>query len=329
MLFKGLFFTIFISVTFFTRNSYADTCQQEDRLQILGSGGPELNDNRTSSSYLLWHNKEAKVLLDAGSGSSIQFGLGGADFENLELILLSHLHTDHSADLPAFVKGSFFTPREADLWVLGPGGNARVPSTSAFIQRLFSDNGAFSYLSDYLKPGQESYLLKSGDVIDDSTKLFRKRFSWGEVSAIRVNHGPIPAVAWRVNLGECSLAYSGDMSNKTGKFAQFAKGVDLLILHMAIPENAHVIAKNLHMTPSQIAEIIQVAKPKAVLLSHFMRRSERGLQASLKIIEDSYKGRIYLAKEQLSISLKTDPIKSDSTNAESAKPPPVVRDSAK
>src|SRR6056297_782871 len=64
------------------------------RLQVLGSGGPELDDGRRSSSYLLWLDDRARVLLDAGSGSSVAFGASGADFADLQAILLSHLHTD-------------------------------------------------------------------------------------------------------------------------------------------------------------------------------------------------------------------------------------------
>ena len=73
-------------------------------LQVLGSGGPELDDGRASASYLLWKDEKANVLVDAGSGSSVQFGASGADFTDVDTILLSHLHTDHAADLPSFIK---------------------------------------------------------------------------------------------------------------------------------------------------------------------------------------------------------------------------------
>lgn len=305
-------------VTFFTREIQAENCQQDLQLQILGSGGPELDDGRSSSSYLVWYKKKARILLDTGSGSSVQFGLSDGNFAHLDVILLSHLHTDHSADLPAFVKGSFFTSRDTDLKIFGPAGNTRVPSTFDFVQRLFGDKGAFSYLSDYLNPGQESYVLKPENAVVKDSKLFKRNFRWGQVTALSVDHGPIPAVAWRVDMESCSLAYSGDMSNKTGKFAAFARGVDLLIMHMAIGQNAHVIAKNLHMEPSQIADIIAEVKPKAVLLSHFMHRSERSLQASLNIIRDKYQGPLYLAEELLTLPLKAVSM-----------PPPAEHDSVK
>ncbi|WP_231611893.1 MULTISPECIES: MBL fold metallo-hydrolase [unclassified Pseudoalteromonas] len=78
-------------------------------LQILGSGGPELNDGRASTSYLIWHENKARVLVDVGSGASIGFDKAGAKFSDVDAILLSHLHTDHAGDLPSFIKGSYFT----------------------------------------------------------------------------------------------------------------------------------------------------------------------------------------------------------------------------
>ncbi|MCF6193764.1 MAG: hypothetical protein L3J46_05455, partial [Kangiellaceae bacterium] len=41
------------------------------KLQILGSGGPEINDGLASSSYLVWIDDKAKIMVDAGGGSSL------------------------------------------------------------------------------------------------------------------------------------------------------------------------------------------------------------------------------------------------------------------
>lgn len=296
-----LFFMLFAAFYFGSLQAKTEMCSQEIAVQVLGSGGPELDDGRTSSSYLIWRGEKAEVLLDTGSGSSIQYGLSGAKFQELDVILLSHLHTDHSADLPSFVKGSFFTPRVTDLWVLGPPGNHIVPSTTDFISRLFGDNGAFSYLSDYLKEEQESYLLRSENAVSKDDKEFQKRFPWGNVSGIRVQHGPIPAIAWKVEIDGCSIVYSGDMSNKSKKLGDFSTNADLLVAHLAIPESAGRIAKNLHMAPSEIGDIVKQAKPRSLLLSHFMRRSERALDENLEAIKADYPGPIILAKEQLKL----------------------------
>jgi len=76
-------------------------------LEVLGSGGPEL-DGRASASYILWIDNEARLLVDMGSGSMLRFEQSSAKLETLEAVVLTHLHIDHSVDLPAFIKAGFF-----------------------------------------------------------------------------------------------------------------------------------------------------------------------------------------------------------------------------
>jgi len=80
--------------------SWASCAEHNISLQVLGSGGPELDDQRASSSYLIWADNKAVALIDIGGGASLNYERSGAQFEDLKVIALSHLHVDHSADLP-------------------------------------------------------------------------------------------------------------------------------------------------------------------------------------------------------------------------------------
>lgn len=62
-------------------------------------------DGRASSSYILWIDDKAKLLVDMGSGSMLRFEQSKAKLEDLEAVVLTHLHIDHSVDLPSFIKG--------------------------------------------------------------------------------------------------------------------------------------------------------------------------------------------------------------------------------
>ncbi|MDQ7084612.1 MAG: MBL fold metallo-hydrolase [Sulfurovum sp.] len=66
-------------------------------LQVLGSGGPESTDKRASSAYLIWIDGKSRILVDFGGGASLRFEEVGAEIEDLEVILLTHLHVDHTA----------------------------------------------------------------------------------------------------------------------------------------------------------------------------------------------------------------------------------------
>ncbi len=135
-------------------------------LQVLGSGGPELQDKRASSSYLIWEDGQARVLVDAGGGSALRFGESGAQMSQLDVILFSHFHVDHSGDFPVLIKSSWFEDRKRPLPVYGPEGNDFMPSTVEFVYDFFGDkHGAYRYLSELLVPGEEGdYKLQPHNV---------------------------------------------------------------------------------------------------------------------------------------------------------------------
>jgi len=281
------------ALTGFTITGQAASClDQNVKLQVLGSGGPELNDGRASTSYLIWVDDKARVLIDAGGGSSFNFEKSGAKVEDLQAVLFSHFHVDHSGDFPAYLKASFFSPRTENLPVFGPAGNDRMPSTSEFLNALYGSEGAYQYLSTYLEPNIASdFKLVAHDVVLADAKV--KSFTVNKaltVSAIPVHHGPIAAVAWRADMGECSISFSGDMNNATGNLAKLANRSQLLVAHNAVPEGAEGVARNLHMPPSEIGRIAQQAEVGQLLISHRMKRT---LGASAELATRSELGKYY------------------------------------
>lgn len=291
----GLFILVLIS-SFYTRA--AQPCCSVT-LQVLGSGGPELDDGRTSTSYLIWVDGKARLLIDTGPGSSVAFGKSKANFADLSGILLTHLHVDHAADLPAYVKGSFFTSRDSDLKIFGPAANSLMPATSDYVKRLLAGKGAFRYLQDYVDGSVSAdYQINTIDVNLDQRKVSQFALSQEMViSALPVFHGPVAAVSWRVDIGNRSIVISGDMSGKTVGFGGFAKDADLLVMHNAIPEQAGEVAKNLHMTPSEIGQFAQQAKAKKVIVSHRMKRTNGQEAVTSRLIKQYYSGPIEFAED--------------------------------
>ena len=117
-------------------------------VQVLGSGGPELQDKRASTSYLIWDNGRARVIVDAGGGSALRFGESGAQMSQLDVVLFSHFHIDHSGDFPTLVFSSWFEDRKRPLPVFGPTGNEFMPSTTEFVRDLFSEQLVCSAATD-------------------------------------------------------------------------------------------------------------------------------------------------------------------------------------
>ena len=289
---------LFLSILIVTPSWSEQTCgKQGIWLQVLGSGGPESTDQRASSGYLIWHGGKARILVDMGGGSLLRYEQSGAQVNDLDVILLTHLHVDHSADLPALIKASYFTGRDRDLPIYGPTGNKLMPSTVTFVQRLFGKDGAFRYLSDYLH-GSESYQLVPYNV-QASGKARHSVLSTAEyrVTAVPVHHGPIPALAWRVDLANTSIVFSGDMNNDYDTLAGLAMNADLLLAHNAIPEQAAGAARNLHMPPSVIGAIAARAKVGQLVLSHRMQRTLGEEVQTTQRIRQHYSGPVHFAED--------------------------------
>lgn len=261
-------------------------------LQVLGSGGPELQTGRASSSYLVWQDGTARVLIDSGGGSALRFGEAGANMADLELVLFTHLHADHSADFPALVKSSNFEERKRPLPVYGPAGNKLFPSTTEFVASLFNaKRGSFRYLSEFITPGAGSYVLQSHAIAPGPHEV-RRVFSGGGISAdaTTVIHGPVPALAWRVQIGDTRLVFSGDTNGDNGNLQTLAAQADIFVAHNAVPEGVSGGARKLHMPPSVIGQIAGAAKVKHLVISHRMLRTLGKEQETRTAIEQHYKG---------------------------------------
>jgi ribonuclease BN (tRNA processing enzyme) len=278
----------------------AQTCGQKGlAVQVLGSGGPELQDKRASTSYLIWQDGRARVMVDAGGGSALRFGESGAQMSQLDVFLFSHFHIDHSGDFPALIFSSWFEDRARPLPVYGPAGNEYMPSTTEFVHDLFSDpHGAWRYLSELVEPGQGgSYHLRPHDVVAGAAPVHVLRNDAMALYAVRVVHGAFPALAWRVEMGGKRIVFSGDTNGDGEGLTQLAMNADLFVAHNAVPEDATGVERRLHMPPSVIGTTAGHAQVRQLVLSHRMLRTLGKEDATRMEIRRSYAGPIAFAND--------------------------------
>ena len=224
----------------------------------------------------------------------------GAVVTDLDAILFSHFHVDHSADLPALIKSSFFDERRRDLPVFGPSGSGYfMPNTEDFLESLFGIEGAFRYLSAFLDDGRSNGYRLLPKVLDVTNHKTQPAFSNQRVTitAIGVHHGALPALAWRIELGGKSIVFSGDMNGEFETLPSLARDAGILVAHNAVPENARGVERFLHMPPSVIGTIAAKAGVKKLVLSHRMRRTLGKEQQTRSIIKKSYAGPIAFAND--------------------------------
>jgi len=268
-------------------------------VQVLGSGGPETQDKRASTSYLLWDHGRARVMVDAGGGSALRFGESGAQMSQVDVFLFSHFHVDHTSDFPALIFSSWFEDRKRPLPIFGPSGNKFMPSTTEFVSDLFSEpHGAWRYLSDLVEPSTEgSYTLQPHNVAPSATPVLVFRNAEMALYAVSVIHGAFPALAWRVEIGGKRIVFSGDTNGEGEGLTQLASNADLFVAHNAVPEGATGVERRLHMPPSVIGTIAGNAHVRQLILSHRMLRTLGNEDETQAEIKRHYSGPITFAND--------------------------------
>jgi len=268
-------------------------------VQVLGSGGPIAEGSRASSSYLVWMDGKARVLVDAGGGAKLRFGEAKARIEDLDVIAISHLHVDHVADLIALLKAGYFADRSRPLPIVGPSAGADFPSMEEFLRgQLDAERGTYRYLRGYLD-GTEGFFAAPPVVVDASGAAAAEVYR-GEglvVEAVGVHHGRIPSLGFIVTARDRRIAFAGDQSGDAPKFWERAAGAGLLVVHHAIPEGAGKGVQDLHATPSTLARLASQAKVEHLVLSHNMQRSLEGRDKAMATIRRAYSGQLTLADD--------------------------------
>ena len=267
-------------------------------LQILGSGGVELNDRRSPPSYLVWIDDRARLLVNAGPAASLRFDEAGAAFADLDAVVFTHLRPHATADFASLIEGSADAGRERTLPVFGPAA-PEGESATAFVERMIGVGGPYPELAGYLDfRAPAGYRLSVRDVPAAGSRRWAafgtERIS---LSAMPVHHGGAPALAWRVQAGDFALVFAGGFSNRKDVVAGFAKDADALIVHHAIQEDARGEALERFAIPSQLGRIAARANARMLVLGHRSNRTLGRESVSRAAIEAHYQGPLVFANE--------------------------------
>jgi ribonuclease BN (tRNA processing enzyme) len=276
---------------------------------VLGSGGPIANARRVSSGYVVSIDGQARILVDAGGGTFERIGRCGVDLAGLEQILLTHLHIDHTSELAAVVMDLYMLDRTRSIAVAGPTGRpgndaapenaSPQPGVADFIRLLFGTDGAWRYMNTFEGFAIDVHETPSAlaDRAIHQIPAGRMLADLGvSLSAVAVPHGMMPAVAFRIDCGDESIVFSGDLSASTAELIMLAKNCSLLVHDFALPErdgpNSH-----LHAKPSAVGRTAQQSGAKRLLLTHFLPAIEDALTESVEIVRREYSGPIELAND--------------------------------
>jgi ribonuclease BN (tRNA processing enzyme) len=270
----------------------------EMELIVLGSGGPR-SFGRGETSYVVLIAGTPRVLVDAGSGAFVESGKLNLDLDRMDIVLLTHLHIDHSADLPSvFNERALGSDDPIQFRVFGPEGAGLFPSTTKFLHLLFDKGGIYEYQKTF---GADE-TIRGTDLPITLDSPEKEIVTEGDlhVRGIATHHGDCPSVAYRVEYKDQSITFAGDMdASALGNLEKLAKGTDLLVLHAAVldPPDTPAILFTLHTAPKGLGEAAHGAGAKRVLLSHIPPVVEDHAAAVLRSVHNSYSGPVEFARD--------------------------------
>lgn len=271
-------------------------------LLVLGSGGPR-SFGRASTSYLVLVNGAPRILIDAGPGAFLEVGKLGVDLAKTDIVLLTHLHIDHSGDVPSIFLDRALTASEPiHFQVFGPRGGNLFPSTTQFVKLLFEQGGAFEYEKTF---GVDE-TIDGEDLATTLDSAETEIVSEGDlrVREVATHHGDCPSVAYRVNYKNESITFAGDMDASAIRNLQLlARDSDLLVVHVGVldPPNSPEILYTLHTAPKQLGQAAAAARVRHLLLSHISPAIEEQRRQVLHSIAASYKGSIDFAYDGMRV----------------------------
>jgi ribonuclease BN (tRNA processing enzyme) len=246
-------------------------------------------------------------LMQMGS-AFLRIGEMQIDLDRVDTILLTHLHIDHTGDLPGFFKARTLTASASAIRfnVFGPAGAGLFPSTTKLLDLLFEKGGAWEYQKTF---GADEEIHGVDLPIDLNLPESRIVDVQGlRITAIATHHDDCPSVAYRVDYGGESVAFSGDMdASALPNLIRLAKGCSLLVMHCAVldPPKSPQQLYAFHTPPHKIGEAARDAGVKRLLLSHIAPDIEEASRAVLESIRASYKGPVSFAHDKMRVALGT------------------------
>ena len=204
------------------------------KLTILGNNGPFPTPGGACSSYLL-QSDDKNILLDMGSGalSNLQKYI---DAEDIDIIILSHLHYDHMSDIQ-LLKYAYQVKKTDKKPVL------LLPSSPETIHDQI--------VCDYFDPA-------------DITEDMELSLDGISITFLKVRH-PVECYAVKICDGRSTFVFSADTFDDS-ELKVFAADADMLLIDACLLEKNKTKGA-LHFTVKEACETGRCAK--RTLLTHF------------------------------------------------------------
>lgn len=208
------------------------------RVVFCGTGSPLSDPERAQACTAVFAGGRM-LLVDAGSGAAESLQDFHLPQGRLEVVLVTHFHSDHVNGLPDVVLGSWAAGRRQPLRVVGGPGVEEVVGGFQTAMRLDASYRTAHHGAELMPPSgaqlrAERVTMPVGT--DSSVVLDEQGL---RVTAFRVHHPPVdPAYGYRIDWNGRSVVVSGDTVPVPSLVAA-ARNADVLVHEALAP---HILA---------------------------------------------------------------------------------------
>ncbi len=205
-----------------------------DRLVLLGTkGGPAVRRGGPNPTSSLLTIDGRHIVIDCGLGVTRALVEAGMALNDLDLICVTHLHSDHVLELGPLIHTAWTSGLATPVTVLGPPGTRAVwdgfRASLAYDIALRVEDEGRPDLADLVTVEEHA----DGTWLRDGPRI----------EALRVHHPPVEdCFALRFDVPDWSVTFSADTACHPA-LAPFAQGSDILVHEAMLTEGVERIVR--------------------------------------------------------------------------------------
>ena len=241
-------------------------------LTLLGTGCPSVDYKRFGPSNLI-STKTSKILVDCGSGITQRLHELKVSSADIDVLLFTHLHSDHAVDLYQLIISSWHSYRIKPWKIYGPKGTKKFVIK---IMNAWADERKLriSYESRASAKAFDIQVIEFKSIGNIKIKDLNIKY-------FEVDHKPVKfAYGFCFTNKNKKLTISGDTRpcENLMRYAQksdvllhevFIEGEILQINKMRTKKTLHNV-QSYHTTSTQVGKVAFIARAKKLVLTHFV-----------------------------------------------------------
>ena len=277
---------------------------QGARLVILGTGTPNADPVRSGPAVAVVAGGQA-YLVDAGPGivrraaaAAETHGIDALEASRLDILFLTHLHSDHTVGLPDVILSPWVLDRPDPIRIFGPPGTAEM---TARIEEAWQED--IHIRLSGLEPREanpEAYRA----VVAETTGGAIYEDDNVRVTAFAVPHGSWQhSYGFRFDAGGTSIVISGD-TRPSESIVEACSGCDILVhevysaeAFLTRPPEWQRYHADSHTSTVELAEIAGRARPGLLVLYHQLYWGATDEDLLREVREAGYAGRVVSAAD--------------------------------